>query len=460
MPQVHAAAWNPGFFHLFIEAQGKKQSLVLQPRMGFSGFAQMRAGLEAVYAIEATTIGTITLDSYTRTGNFAAAAAAVVEDRELNGYPIVAYGEAKNRELIAGLQGPRFPIQVRHGSPRPDAIFRSLIEAGIDATEGGPISYCLPYSRVPLRSAIASWTRCCRLFARFEERGTTPHLESFGGCMLGQLCPPALLLAITVLEGLFFRRNGLRSISLSYAQGTNSSQDVGAILALRRLAAEFLPDSAWHVVVYCFMGDFPRTRSGARKLIEESARISVLAGAERLIVKTASEARQVPSIEDNLEAIRWSHEAAQRARSELTQRSLWHSEVLYLQARSLIEAVLDLDRSLERGLATAFAKGYLDVPYCLHPDNRNVARSWVDGEGAIQWAETGAIPFPAHLRDTLYKRRQIVTSGELARMLALNRRKYDGVRRSAPRSTGMDTAISSAGGISDAKIRLAGNDSV
>src|SRR6185295_8337676 len=251
---------------------------------------------------------------------------------ELNGYPIVTHGARTNRALIAGLHGSDFPIQVRHGSPLPEEIFRALLETGIEATEGGPISYCLPYGRIPLRASIRAWRRCCRLLASLEPAGTVPHLESFGGCMLGQLCPPAMLLAISVLEGIFFLRHGLRSVSLSYSQGTSSAQDVGALLALRRLAARFLPGAAWHVVVYCFMGNFPRTRSGAHRILAESVRICLLAGAERLIVKTAVEALQIPSIEDNLEALEWAEEAARSPAPEITGAAGTHEQVIEAQA--------------------------------------------------------------------------------------------------------------------------------
>lgn len=75
--------------------------------------------------------------------------------------------------------------------------------------------------------------------------------------MLGQLCPPSLLVALSVLEGVFFRQHGLRSVSLSYAQQTHHDQDVEALLALRTLAGEHLAGMDWHVVLYTYMGVFP-----------------------------------------------------------------------------------------------------------------------------------------------------------------------------------------------------------
>jgi methylaspartate mutase epsilon subunit len=95
---------------------------------------------------------------------------------------------------------------------------------------------------VPLLQATAAWAECCRILADQPE---AMHLESFGGCMLGQLCPPSLLIALSVLEGMFFGEHGVRSISVSYAQQTHPEQDLEALAALRQLAAEWPGCGRW-----------------------------------------------------------------------------------------------------------------------------------------------------------------------------------------------------------------------
>jgi len=418
---------NPGFFHHFIEQQRSQGRLICQPRMGFSGFDKMRRGLLAVKGAKAPTVGTLTLDSYTRVNDLESAKRAIEDGQELNGYPIVAHGAKRNRELLDEVLGPSFPIQVRHGTALPEDVFRAIIAAGLDATEGGPISYCLPYSRKPLAQAVAAWSRSCSMLAALEQEGTVPHLESFGGCMLGQLCPPSMLVAIGILEGLFSQRHGLKSLSLSYAQNSNFSQDAGAILALRQLAAEFLPRSTWHVVVYSFMGKFPETEIGARALIEESARLAAATGSERLIVKTAAEAHQIPTIEDNIRAIGWAYEAslAVGPGELLDDKVETHRQSVYEEARFLVGMVLDLDRDLGEAIIKAFREGLLDIPYCLHQDNRNLTRCWVDHEGNIHWTERGKIPFPKHLAQSIFKKKHVVTSHDLERMLSFNQERCD-----------------------------------
>lgn len=426
-------------FHAFITHAAQRGVLIVQPRMGFSDGAKMRSGLSAVKSSVCNTLGTVTLDSFTRLGLQECATEAIRLGQPLNGYPILSYSADQNRRLIQGIASHDFPIQVRHGSPKALDIFKALLEAGIDATEGGPISYCLPYGRVPLTESIKSWVACCQLFAEYSSYSHPLHIESFGGCLMGQLCPPSLLVAISVLECLFMQQVGVQSVSLSYAQGSSTDQDRGALAALRMLAEELLSQGSWHIVVYCFMGKFPETRSGAKQIIQDSARLAKLAGATRLIVKTAVEAHQIPSINDNIEALQWAATAAVRdnnyergAAGNIT-NIRWHTEVVYQQARAIIESVLNLSPDLAKALAIAFTKGYLDIPYCLHQDNKRDASAWVDHLGNIQWAETGSIPFPSYLKHTIYKNKQPLTSSDLLTMLSYNQIKYDIAWRNADR---------------------------
>ncbi|GAA3348516.1 methylaspartate mutase [Amorphoplanes nipponensis] len=402
-------------------------ALVVQPRMGFSDPATMRAGLAATKAAAATTVGTITLDSYTRVGDDEAVARALRERTPLNGYPIVALPRSTSQAVLDGLRDATFPVQVRHGSATPDRIFAALIELGLDATEGGPVSYCLPYSRTPLREAVASWRRSCRLLAATAGRGAAPHLESFGGCMLGQLCPPGLLVAITLLEALFFVQHGLRSISLSYAQQQNPEQDRQALAALRRLAGELLPGVEWHIVLYAYMGVYPRTQGGAMRLLGAAAELAVGAGAARLIVKTAAEAHRIPTIADNVEALELAAgRAARAARRDDRGPGDEPDDEVYLEARALVEAVAGLDPDVGRALLTAFGRGLLDVPFCLHPDNAGRTRSYVDDRGWLRWSDTGAMPIPAARPGRPTGR--LTAAGLLAALSGVQRRYDEGAR--------------------------------
>jgi methylaspartate mutase epsilon subunit len=405
----------------FVAAAERNGNLVVQPRMGFGDLRRMRAGLVATKAADAVSVGTLTLDSYTRTGNHEAARRALADGVKLNGYPIVARPDHETVELLDGVRDTAFPVQVRHGSSRPQDIFRTLTRLGLEATEGGPVSYCLPYSRTPLREAVDSWVESTELFAESGADGRRPHVESFGGCMLGQLCPPSLLVAISLLEGVFFRQHGIRSLSLSYAQQIHPAQDEEAVLALRRLASEYLPDTQWHIVFYAYMGVYPRTSRGAVLLMEQAARTAVRAGAARVIVKTEAEAHRIPTIEENIRALEASARAAETAGPRVAEAG--DSGVL-AEARALVEAVLDIDPDVGRALPRAFERGRLDLPFCLHPDNRGQARSYIGDDGYLRWLSTGNMPIPVPVDSVVPTR---LTADALLMMLHHVEQRYDRV---------------------------------
>jgi methylaspartate mutase epsilon subunit len=264
------------------------------------------------------------------------------------------------------------------------------MDAGLHATEGGPVSYCLPYSRAPLQSSVDSWVRSCELLAELRGHGGDPHLETFGGCMMGQLCPPSLLVAMSVLESLFFRQHGIHSLSLSYAQQTHPDQDAEAVRALQRLAAERMPDVDSHVVIYAYMGVYPRTPRGARALLVEAARLAVRSGAARLVVKTDAEAYRIATIADNVRALEVAGAAAADERRTSATTAIQDTGI-HAEASALIDAVLDLGPDLGKALTQAYQRGYLDVPYCLHPDNAGRSRSYLDSTGRLQWSDLGSM---------------------------------------------------------------------
>lgn len=408
-----------GYLDRFVAEARSRGDLVVQPRMGFGTIDTMRAGLREVAGLGIPAVGTITVDSYTRVGDHVSPVERLMAGEELNGYPIVTHRPERTRDMLDGLYGPSFPIQVRHGTALPQKVIGSLVRAGLDTTEGGPVSYCLPYSRLPLTRAVEAWAEGCRFLANETERG---HIESFGGCLLGQLCPPSLLVAMTVLEGRFFLQYGVRYMSLSYAQGTHGDQDRGALRALRELARLYLGDATWHVVLYTYMGLFPRTPAGAIALIADSARLARDTGCERLIVKTVSEAWQIPSVAENMRALRLAATAMPGSRDAAPAlEEAFFAEVLE-EARCIVGAVLDLDPDVGKALIRAFEMGILDVPFCLHRDNRHEATCTLDERGALAWGSAGNLPISGRTRQGEVAP---LWSGDLYRMLNHVADRYD-----------------------------------
>jgi methylaspartate mutase epsilon subunit len=413
----------------FVRDAAAAGELVVQPRMGMGTAREMAAGVRAVAAVRARTAATITIDSYTRVGDYDSARSAVASGGDLNGFPIAAY-RPEVTARVAAAAGRHVPVQVRHGSALPGGIFAAMSAAGLTDTEGGPVSYCLPYGRTPLAESVARWEQATQMLAAgCRSAGKVAHLETFGGCLLGQLCPPSLLVAVSVLEALFFIQHGVSSVSLSYAQQGDPVQDIEALAALRYLAGRLLPRHVdWHIVCYTYMGVYPRTAAGARSLLMESVDVAVRGGAERLITKTEAEAHRIPTIGENIAALeaaasrgRW----ARRGATLPTAREADCEEVL-TEAAALIEAVLDQAADMGKALRKAFAAGLLDVPFCLHQDNLGLTRAAITPGGRLIWADPGMLPLPGRARP----RPPRVTSGQLLTMLNRVASRHD--RRALP----------------------------
>lgn len=244
--------------------------------------------------------------------------------------------------------------------------------------------------------------------------------------MLGQLCPPSMLIAITVLEGLFFIEHGIRDLSLSLTQGTNAEQDLAAFAVLRAQAKKRLPIDRWHIVFYTYMGLFCRTQRGCRRILKDSVRIASAGGAGRLIVKTAVESQKSATIEDNLSAMNWARAAVESETDDtLPHPSQTLVDTLESECDAIIASVLVLDDDLSIAIRKAFSLGILDIPYCLHPDNANRVRAALDPEtGMLHWIKRGHVPIP---KDALWSiTAPRISAQKLLEDLSYVRRRYDG----------------------------------
>jgi methylaspartate mutase epsilon subunit len=87
-----------------------------------------------------------------------------------------------------------------------------------------------------------------------------------------------------------------------------------------------------------------------------------------------------------------------------------------------VEAVVELRPDLGRALLEAFRRGYLDVPYCLHPDNAGRSRGYLDENGWLRWSRVGSMPIADVTRPTGSV--ELTADGLLA-SLSYVERKYD-----------------------------------
>lgn len=390
--------------------------------MGVPQLGPMCAGVAGVKDLPFSTIGTITIDNFTRLDQVDEARKALMRGDFLSGFPLLCYDPDVIKEHILRLTDATFPIQVRHGTPRPQALFTHMLKCGLALTEGGPVSYCLPYSAATrLVDAVREWEEGCHILSTHKDA----HIESFGGCLMGQMCHPSLLVAVGLLEALFFQKCGIKSISLSYAQQYSLVQDLAALRALARLAKEYLsPHTCTHLVVYTFMGLFPLSPQGHAGILRDSVWLARLGGARRLIVKTDQEAYGLPTIASNMEALALANTFA-RSAPPFLQEDHGEEERIYAQAKILIDETLALSENIGRAFELAFKKGIIDIPFCMHPDNLRQAFCDIDACGYLQWKATGNMPITACKEEIKTANFNKITAKSFLEMLAFNRTRYD-----------------------------------
>ena len=374
--------------------------VAVQPRCGVGGHAEMKALLTSLEAEAAPDILTLTIDSHTRLQRFEEALRTLdARPADLNGYPLVAHGWRRGRELNEAVAAP---LEIRHGSPDARTLFDVSVAAGITSFEGGGISYNLPYSKaVPLGLSLRAWQDVDRRCGELADHGVVIDRELFG-TLTAVLVPPSISLAVSVVEAVLAARAGVRCISVSYPQGGHLAQDVAALRCIPVLAGRYLPGQVQvHAVLHEFMGVFPRERAHAEDLILYGALVSRLGGASKLITKTYQEAFGIPDTQANVAGLR----LADRANSPLLNfmtadegRVAEEMEWILQEVAELVDPVLARP-DLITAVAEAFDGGTLDIPFSASRFARSDLVPRRDAEGAIRYLSAGSLPFsPAVLR--------------------------------------------------------------
>ena len=106
--------------------------------------------------------------------------------------------------------------------------------------------------------------------------------------------------------------------------------------------------------------------------------------------------------------------------------ALGHAESVLAEARLLVEATLELDPDVGKAIVRGFGLGLLDVPFCIHPDNRNLVRPSLREDGVVGWQDVGNLPLGRDLARRTDRGR--FGSRELMEALSFNRRRFDAGR--------------------------------
>jgi methylaspartate mutase epsilon subunit len=373
--------------------------LAIQPRCGVGGHEEMLRLLRRLDDQAQPDVLTVTIDSHTRLNRLAQASQVLRDSpQNLNGYPLVAHGWRRGRELNAAV---RAPLEVRHGSPEPYSLLDVSLAAGFTSFEGGGISYNVPYAKdVSITNSMNAYrwvdARCAELTAA----GLIIDRELFG-TLTAVLVPPSISLAVSVIEAVAAVREGVRCLSIAYPQGGNVVQDVAALRSIRVLAGRYLPvDVTVHPVLHEFMGVFPSGRVRADALIFYGALVARLGGASKLITKTNREAYGIPTAEANAEGMRLARVADSALLSfvridedRVAEEAAWIQQ----EVDELVAPVLEA-ADVQRGAAAAFERGLLDVPFSASRHARSAVIPRRDPGGSIRYLEPGGLPFSGKVR--------------------------------------------------------------
>ncbi|MGK5729477.1 methylaspartate mutase [Streptomyces sp. URMC 124] len=373
-----------------------RRRVAVQPRCGVGGHKEMKALLVALETEAEPDVLTVTIDSHTRLRRFEEAAHTLATRPEnLNGYPLVAHGWRRGRELNEAVAAP---LEVRHGSPDPRILFDVTLASGITSFEGGGISYNLPYAKaVPLATSLTAWEAVDRRCGELAEAGVVVDREFFG-TLTAVLVPPSVSLAVSVLEAVLAARAGVRCVSVAYPQGGHLAQDVAALEAIPELAGRYLPTGVdVHPVLHEFMGVFPRLRRDAEDLILYGALVARLGGASKIITKTHQEALGIPGTRANIEGLR----LADRCNSPLLgflsvdrDQVRREREWILAEVDEIVEPVLAC-RDLIPAIVEAFDRGTLDIPFSASRFARSRVIPKRDPEGAVRYLSAGGLPLSA-----------------------------------------------------------------
>jgi methylaspartate mutase epsilon subunit len=323
---------------------------------------------------------------------------------QLNGFPIPIYGVKEVRRLLLSLKKP---FQLRGGGPDHRFTYEIALKAGISALEGGFICYCLPYDKLtsPIES-FRRWQFVDRLAARYQELyGVSVNREYFG-VLTATLIEPSLAIVVNIIQAISSVQQGVESISVGYAEQGNRSQDIAAVNVLEEMVNYYLRQhtrAPYRIttVYHEFMAAFPADYEKARELIYNSAITATLAGATKVMVKTAVEAIRIPDRFDNAKAVQLSKQGALAANLSAADRKkvVEEKKLIRKQVQQIMNAIIEIgDGNVLKGALMAIEHGVIDVPWSPNIYNNNKVVCVRDVDGAVRFYDFGNLPFSEEIK--------------------------------------------------------------
>jgi len=387
-----------------LQLAAPKSRPLIQPRGGFARFEDQRR-LSLTFAETGADFVPLTIDSHTRHNDYETAAVLLerseLEDKNLlNGYPLVNHGYRLSRRLYEDIEKP---VSLRHGTPDARLLAEVALAAGITEIEGGALTYTLPYTRgYPIDRALMNWQYCDRLCAMLSTPQRPIQRESFG-VLTATLVPPVTVAVVEICELLLAAEQGVMSYSVSFGQTGSIVQDIALARVLREASRDYLDrfglsGIAVHLVYHQWMGAFPYDYVSANALIAASAQLAALVGADKVVTKTKEEARGIPTLENNAEAVSMVRYVLDHGPLPTpVGGALVDAEAARIRREldSVMDVIFDLPGDeFWRSVALAVNRGIIDIPFAPHETNMNALVTQRGRGNGIYVSNPGRMPLP------------------------------------------------------------------
>jgi methylaspartate mutase epsilon subunit len=401
-------ARQPSFFELQQAVHTGRAPAIIQPRSGVP-LVDQQIRLFKTFKECGVRALSYQVDSLTRNNNYSACIEAIRQSKAtgvptINGFPVVNHGVFELRKIA---NEARVPLQTRHSTRDPRLLAEISYGGGVTSYEGGAICYNIPYYKdYPLDESITLWQYVDRLTGLYYDRYGIVLDREFFGTLTATLIPPSMAIVVNLLEAILAVRQGVKSVSLGYAEQGHRIQDIAAIRVMRQMVRESLDHLGYKnvsisAVFQQYMSAFPSDRARAADLIYNSAVTAALSGATRVITKTPVEAIRIPTIQDNLEGISLVNQGSCQAQKVPIDEARIKEEcdIIRKETQAMLESVvLSGNGDLAQGVVSAFSKGYLDIPFSPSRYNRGDVMGARDVEGAVRYLNLGNLQFDKELR--------------------------------------------------------------
>jgi len=398
---------QPSFPRFQREVLDGKRPMLVQPRCGVPLVDQQIELFKSFKSVGAPVLS-YQVDSYTRNNNYAAAEEEIhhssLFECSINGFPVINHGVPALRRIITEA---KIPLQTRHSTREPRLLAEISYAGGVTAFEGGAICYNIPYyNDYQLSESIPVWQYVDRLTGLYYERFGIVLDREFFGTLTATLIPPSLAISTGILESLLAVQQGVRCVSIGYAEQGNRIQDVAAIRTINKLAPQVIENAGFediqvNSIFHQYMAAFPPLPHLAEQMIRESAVTAALSGATRMMTKTPVEAYKIPTMQDNIEGLLLNFSGIQAARDQSVddRRVAEECEIIEREVWAIIDGVVQCGKgNVASGIVKAFQDGVLDIPFAPSVHNRGQVMTARDCQGAVRYLRFGNLPFDRDLK--------------------------------------------------------------